>query len=465
MISMANRKIQIQIQIQIQYKEAFLGFILVIIGILAPDFINIENFKIYDLISNSITERDKSLLIMASFRLVMLNSIRGLPHYLGTFIIAESIKLILNGRRISLLKNILVIVIIPVVYMIINVIHHIRYDFGIPALMVILVILFLEKLDFSTISIFKKSVIVTLLLIGIQWLDVIPSLSDFGFGMGETSQDIKQVASFIDSEEILTLSALIFLIIFTVNAILIAKIISDQHKLIMATEINKRVEAELAETRFKALEARNFMELRNLVHDLKTPLTSMQALVSIIELMEENKKCKEYLKRIESSIDKLSEMISEILYEDKRNVIDTDKLFNFIFAQISPLPYASMITYENFAPKVFINVNKIRISRAIINAMENGYNAIDKKQGNININVQNDQGSVYIKIQDNGCGIKEEVIEKMWNKGFSTRNSTGLGLDFIKRIIESHEGTVYISSIPNQGTCLTIVIKEVEVNG
>lgn len=454
-----------KIQMQINYKEAFLGLILVVIGIVAPCFINIENFKIYHLIESSIAQKDKSLLVIASFKLVMLNTIRSLPHYLGTFIIAESIKLILNGRRISLVKNIFLIVIIPAVYMIINIIHHIRYDFGIPALIVILLILFLEKLDFSTISIFKKSVIVTLLLIGMQWLDVIPILSNFGFGMGETSQDIKQVAKFIDSEYILTLSALIFLIIFTVNAILIAKIISDQHKLIVAGELNKHVENELAEAKFKALEARNFMELRNLVHDLKTPLTSMQALVSMVELMEENKKCKDYLKRIEISIDKLSEMISEILYEDKRNVISTDKLFNFIFAQISPLPYASMITYKNAVPKAFINVNKIRISRAIINAMENSYNAIGKKDGNIHINVQNEQGKIYIKIQDNGCGIKEEVIEKMWDEGFSTRNSTGLGLDFIKRIIESHEGRVYISSIPSEGTCLTIVLKEVEFNG
>lgn len=95
MISMANKRIQIQIK----YKEAILGLILVIIGIWAPDFINIENFKIYDLIRNSITERDKSLLIMASFRLIILNSIRSLPHYLGTFIIAESIELMLNEKK------------------------------------------------------------------------------------------------------------------------------------------------------------------------------------------------------------------------------------------------------------------------------------------------------------------------------------------------------------------------------
>lgn len=300
---------------------------------------------------------------------------------------------------------------------------------------------------------------------GMQWLDIIPSLSRFGFGRGETSQDIKQVASFIHSEDILTLTALMFLIIFTVNAILITKLIHDQHQLIVATELNKQVEKELAEAKFKALEARNFMELRNLVHDLKTPLTSIQALVSMVGLMEENKKCKGYLKHIEASVDRLSEMISEILYEDKRNVISTDKLFNFIFAQTSPLPYASMIKYENFAKESLIRVNKIRISRAIINAIENGYNAVDKREGNIHINVESKQENVYINVRDNGYGIKQEVIEKIWNKGFSTRNSTGLGLDFIKRVIESHEGSSYISTIPGEGTCLTIVLKEVEDSG
>ena len=130
---------------------------------------------------------------------------------------------------------------------------------------------------------------------------------------------------------------------------LVTKLINDEHKILTTTEENERVERQLHETRMKALEARNYIELKHLVHDLKTPLTSMQALVSVIRLMEKDSKIQEYLLRIEASIDNLSEMISEILYEEKKNIITTEELFNYILSQISHLSFAHNVDYRNDA--------------------------------------------------------------------------------------------------------------------
>ena len=73
------------------------------------------------------------------------------------------------------------------------------------------------------------------------------------------------------------------------------------------------------------------MELRHLVHDLKSPLTSMQALVGVVKLSAGRRGDQtegEYLERIETMIDRMSSMISEILHEEQRSVVTTQELLD-----------------------------------------------------------------------------------------------------------------------------------------
>ena len=447
--------------IQIKRKNLLFGIFLVVIGILSPSMINVKNFEIYNLLHKSIEYSDNGILIIAAFKLVMLNSIRALPHYLGTFIIAESINVKMKKVIEVCTDEIAVTSIIPSVYKIIYLIYGISYDLGVPAFMTICSIIYLEKLNFSTISLPKKSIIIILLLLGVQWMDIIPALSRFGFGRGEISKDIKLIASFINGSEVLTFAAIIFFCIFILNAFLISKILNDEHKLMVAAEINKRVERELVETRFKALEARNFQEMKSLVHDLKTPLTSVQGLASIAELMEKDERIKGYIGKIIDSIDILNKMISEILYEDKKSVITTEELFQSILSQISTYEYVEKIIYNNDVPQKFILGNKIRLSRAIINIIDNAYSAIDKVTGSVSVYVKYEDSYVIITIEDNGIGIEQDLIDKIWDEGFSTKNSTGLGLKFIRNIIENHQGSIEISSILNKGTIVKVILPEV----
>lgn len=316
-------------------------------------------------------------------------------------------------------------------------------------------------MNFTTINTLKKSTVIILILMGVQWMDIIPELSAFKFGRGETSQDIKKAAEFIGCSDVLTMTSIMFFVIFTSCALLIVKLISDEHKLIITVDKNKKIERELTEARFEALQARNYMELKNLVHDLKTPLTSMQALVSVIELMEEDPKKMIYLSRIENSIDRLSNMISEILYEDKKNPISTDELMKFVLSQISPLPYANKINFINKAANSIICVNKVGICRAIINALDNAYDAIDKEKGHIWVDVHSTKGNVFIDITDDGIGIDKDMMPKLWERGFSTKKSTGFGLSLIKSAMEKHRGKVEIISNFKKGTCVRLILPEV----
>lgn len=443
--------------------KLIIGIILILIGLIAPKFLNVHNFNTYDLLFSSIGNNDTGLLVLSALSLVFLNSIRGLPHYLGTFIVAESIKLQYKGKKIPYVKGLISIIIIPLVYSSINIIHNIKYDLSIPAFIVIFAIILLEYMDITEISILKKAIIIILLLFGVQWLDIIPELSMLRLGRGETSQDIKIVASLINGEEILTIFGSLFFIIFVSGAILVAKLINDENKIIVATEKNKRIEKELHEYRMDSLQTRYYTEMRNLVHDLKTPLTSSTALISIVKMMDQcsNPIIQNYLERVEISLDNQSEMISEILYKDKKTTLTSEKLFNYLLSNISHLPYASKIIYNNYAKYSLLNVNKINFTRAIINILDNSYNAFNDENGHIWINIYSNKDKLYIEISDDGVGIEEKSMNEIQKYGFSGRESTGLGLTYIKDVIDNHNGQMHITSKYGVGTTTKIILSEV----
>jgi hypothetical protein len=89
------------LSISVQKRKVLMGAMSVSMGILAPMVFNINNFEIHKLLRESITDLDTGKLILAAFKLVILNSIRALPHYLGAFIIAESITAAFMGRTLK----------------------------------------------------------------------------------------------------------------------------------------------------------------------------------------------------------------------------------------------------------------------------------------------------------------------------------------------------------------------------
>lgn len=446
---------------RIDKNRLLIGMLLVFIGILSPYLINVKNIGIYDTLFLCLDTSNPVFLIYATFKLVILNCLRALPNYLSVFMIAEAIEIQYEKKTISWLSALLGLFIIPIAYFIIGMLFEVKYHLGAPAFILIISIVLIEKNGFMTIGIFKKSLIMILLLLGVQWLDIMPLLTKHGFGSGEMSMEIKRVAEFLNSSDTLTLVSFVFFVIFIIFTYLIFKLLKDQNELMLAVEENKRVEKELAEIRMQTLEARTSQEIQSLVHDLKTPLTSIQALVSVSEMMVVDDKIGCYLSKINKSVDQLSLMISEILFEDKKRPITTDELFEDIFSHISTSTYADKIIFSNNCSNRLLSVNKIRFSRAIINTLNNSFDAIDPERGVIEIKILEGDCSIGIIVSDNGIGIKEKDVDRVWQKGFSTKRSSGIGLQFVKNVIENHDGNIKIKSKYNVGTIITIFMPEV----
>lgn len=448
-------------------QKFFGGSLLVTMGILMPSLITVDSFGIPAILLKAIREENTLYVLMAGLSLVALNSVRAFPHYLGAFFIGESIELEDFTPFGKLLKSALVCVIIPMVYFMIGRLHHIKYDFGVPALVVIILLILLGKNDYNYVGTWKKSMLVMVFLTAFQFFDIIPALAGMPVGRGETSRDVKVVSDFLHANEALDFAALLFMALLLFMGALLFLLIRDENNLRAMNELQEKTEKMETDARIKALENRTFMEMKNLVHDLKSPLTSAQALVGVVRTASErdgrNKEAG-YLAKVEYSIEKLSGMISEILYENYQSDVTTEEVLKSVLAQISISEYSAFVHAHNNIADKELYINKIRIVRALINLIENSFYAIEEKDAQVNIDInsvtRDNIKYIAFTVRDNGKGISKENIENVWNTGFSTRDSNGLGLSFVKSVVDSSGGLIEVESELGEGTSIALLLPE-----
>ncbi len=446
-----------------------IGIMLVLMGVAMPLLLNVHKLGVYDTLFQALRGGEKVLVVYAALKLVLLNSLRCIPHYLGAFFIGESLEPGLGKRWRQFMRLLAICAIIPLVYFLIERIYGIHYDFGVPAFMLVALLLMLERTDFSSIDIGKKTIMVVLLITSMQFLDVMPMLARLPFGRGEASIDIKLASQLLDADEALQFIATLLFALLFLGSVLMLKLITDEKRLRQLSGKNQRMEREMAERRIDALERRTLMEMRNLVHDLKSPLTAANALISVVRLsLPGESRDQEYLSQAESSLLHMSAMISEILYEDHKSPVTTEHIAGVLLAQLSVEDNVVKLRLDNRAPGVRVEVNEIRFVRALANLVENAKNALRGDDGHITLAISqivargegDGQPRVRFEVRDNGLGIDRRMMNRIWDTGYSGTASSGLGLSFVQQVVRQNNGQIGIESQEGVGTTVRITLPE-----
>ena len=105
-----------------------------------------------------------------------------------------------------------------------------------------------------------------------------------------------------------------------------------------------------------------------------------------------------------------------------------------------------------------INIDTQHLQEILNNIISNAENSIpDNREGMITCGISTQDNSVIIEVQDNGVGIKPEIIENIFDPKFSVNSSqTGLGLPICKRIIEFYNGQLSFETAEAEGTSFFI---------
>ncbi|MBC8061319.1 MAG: PAS domain S-box protein [Clostridiaceae bacterium] len=218
--------------------------------------------------------------------------------------------------------------------------------------------------------------------------------------------------------------------------------------------------------------------------NLKYGLTLMAELDNIEKVERSNKisaieeDLNEIFKDTDEGINRIRNIINALrnfAHEDYNgNMEDYDineGIKNTLVIANNETKYTSQVT-TNLSNVPVIKANGSEINQVLLNMIINSSHAIKEKIGNENISTENfgkiqitsysDEGFVYCLIEDNGIGIKKELINKVVEPFFTTKpvgKGTGLGLSISYDIIHNkHKGELIIESVEGRGTKITIKI-------
>jgi len=131
-----------------------------------------------------------------------------------------------------------------------------------------------------------------------------------------------------------------------------------------------------------------------------------------------------------------------------------EKNITFLSMQMKEKEYAIKKDYQNFLPVIQADADMLYQSflNIFLNAMQSMPNG-----GIIEVAIRSNGKMITINFDDEGQGIAEDILEKIWDPFFTTKEmGTGLGLGMVKNIIESHGGNIQIDNRTHGGTRVTV---------
>ncbi len=448
---------------EIKYPKTFMtvGIVLISAGLLFPIFSQLIWFDIIAKIREAINTGDSGHLILASASINFLYAIQSTFLFMGTMLVIFHSQLKCWLKRFDIFLVSLIAIIL--LHWTNSLIFELPWE-PVSTILALLITLFLfEKLFGETNSFIQVFIVSIQVFFAFHWLNIMPIFSAYRFGQSDIPYSVKIAGVYLHAATVLNFSGFAFFLPFIISAFITATLFVSYSRNIHMVRENYEKENEIRSMRAKALENRVYQEVKSLVHDLKTPLVTIRGLNSLLLSANGQGKLDEYSERIENSVMRMSEMISSFLYESSRQKLKALELVSYIRAQL-PLDDEKIkfeISIEENLPDIY--VNKIRIARAVINILEN---AIIVPYGHpfklIKFEVKLAERGINIIVQDNGIGIKESDIQRIWEVGYSTNNTSGLGLPFAKRIFEDNEGTIEVQSQEDIGTTVTIFLPSVE---
>jgi len=215
----------------------------------------------------------------------------------------------------------------------------------------------------------------------------------------------------------------------------------------------------------------NLQEYAHVVsHDLKSPLRSLEALTTWIKQDNiENLKPESvtHFNLIAKTLENMENLITAVLsYSSVGAQMDIQKNVNIHqvvqqVLQTMVVPNHIQIIVVNTLP--LLNTDVVKMRQLFQNLITNAIKFNDKQTGVIKIDVEDIGKDYQFSITDNGIGIAEKYHSKIFEIFHSlkkAKNSSGIGLSMVKKIVELHQGKIWLESTVGIGTTFYFTIKK-----
>jgi two-component system, OmpR family, phosphate regulon sensor histidine kinase PhoR len=222
--------------------------------------------------------------------------------------------------------------------------------------------------------------------------------------------------------------------------------------------------------------------VNNMTHELKTPISTISLASQMLHdpsIPNASKNIEHLSKVILDESKRLSFQVEKVLqtaiFEKGRitlkiRKLDVNELINNVVKNfIIQVKNRNGVIIKNLDAEFSLaNVDEVHFANVLLNLLDNAIK-YSREQLTITVSTYNKKDSIIIKVEDNGIGIKKENLKKVFEKFYRVPTGNihnvkgfGLGLSYVKKIVEEHGGKISVDSEFNVGTTFEIMIPVVK---
>ncbi len=258
---------------------------------------------------------------------------------------------------------------------------------------------------------------------------------------------------------------------FTLSVIPLLHQDATEGHIVLLVDITEKKEREIQLRQAESLAALTTLSA-GVAHEIKNPLTSIDIHIQLLKREiaklegEEAENMKGLLAVVKEEVDRLNSIVQDFLFAvrpmsmnlDRENINELiQELVEFLKYELLEQDVDVVLELGDDLPLLLTDAKYLK--QALLNVIKNAVEAI-QEQGRIRIRTsQSAAGDVVIDIMDNGKGIPEDHMGKIFEPYFTTRKfGTGLGLVIVYKVVKEFGGEIKVKSEEKVGTTFTITL-------
>ncbi|HMP98645.1 MAG TPA: HAMP domain-containing sensor histidine kinase [Cyclobacteriaceae bacterium] len=219
--------------------------------------------------------------------------------------------------------------------------------------------------------------------------------------------------------------------------------------------------------------------INNMTHEFKTPISTIALSAEVLKdpkTLQDPQRLINYVSIIETENLRMKNQVERVLQiasSDKEDIelkLEKTDIHQLLIAIIQNTKERTSlenitINYELKAKNHKLMADRLHLTNIIYNLLDNALKYCSKNP-EIHIQTENQNGLLYLHITDNGIGIEQKEQQKIFNKFYRVSQGNrhdvkgfGLGLSYVKRMIEAHKGKITLRSNPGKGSTFTLIFK------
>lgn len=223
--------------------------------------------------------------------------------------------------------------------------------------------------------------------------------------------------------------------------------------------------------------------INNMTHEFKTPIATINLALDAIKnpkIVADNEKRNTYLNMIREENKRMHAQVENVLRISKleKDQLDIKKERAMVHELIEDaITHVSLIVenrggyinkYLN-AERNEVLANNTHFTNVLVNILDNAIK-YSPEVPKIDVHTENIKNNIVIKVQDQGAGMSKAVLKRIFEKFYREHTGNihnvkghGLGLAYVKKIVEDHQGEVYVESEKNKGSIFYIKLPLINI--